>query len=358
MAHITKATLRTLRLPLHQPYKLSYRTFTEFEPFFLELEDSQGRRAFSDAHVSPGSSSETREGAWAYCKARLAELEGVEIEEGKTRLMARLQESKVATTLLMTALEFLQGSDWLQVGEDASLELIVPINATDTAGLEREIEQLLSEGFTTFKVKVGKDVAADIERANAILRLLDGRATIRLDANRAFSRRDAIAFARGIAHPGADLFEQPCDSDAWDDNAAVAEQSPVPLMLDEPICTLEDIERAAGIPNVGYCKVKLKRFGSLDALAAGIQSVHDHGMLAVLGDGLGSEINNWMEASIAARLIRTKGEFNGFLKHIDRLFLNPMPFEHGRIQLKAGYFPRLDEDAIERLTIVKHVVEY
>jgi L-Ala-D/L-Glu epimerase len=37
-------------------------------------------------------------------------------------------------------------------------------------------------------------------------------------------------------------------------------------MLDESICGLADIERAANIPNVGFCKLKLKRFGSLDAL--------------------------------------------------------------------------------------------
>lgn len=357
MSYIKKATLRKLRLPLHQPYKLSYRTFTEFEPFFLELEDDQGRRSFSDAHVSPGSSSETREGAWAYCLTQLAGFKGVPIDQLKPRLMAQLQESKVATTLLMTALEAMEGSDWLQVREDAALELIVPINAMNAADIERELEQLLAEGFTTFKVKVGKDVVADIERTNTILRLLAGRATIRLDANRAYSREDAIRFTQGISHPGADLFEQPCDSDAWDDNAAVARQSAVPLMLDEPICSIQDIERAAEIPNVGYCKVKLKRFGSLETLAAGIQSIHDHDMLAVLGDGLGSEINNWMEAAIAARLIRTKGEFNGFLKHIDRLFLNPMPFDKGKIQLPAGYFPKLDEGAIERLTVAREVVE-
>src|SRR5690606_4506917 len=148
------------------------------------------------------------------------------------------------------------------------------------------------------------------------------------------------------------------DSDAWDDNAAVARQSAVPLMLDEPICSIQDIERAAEIPNVGYCKVKLKRFGSLETLAAGIQSIHDHDMLAVLGDGLGSEINNWMEAAIAARLIRTKGEFNGFLKHIDRLFLNSLSCQNGKIHLTAGYFPQLDEEALDRLTIEKYDIEY
>lgn len=358
MGEITKATLRWLRLPLYQPYRLSYRTFTEFEPFFLELEHADGRRSFSDTHVSPGSSAETRDGAWAYCQQRLAQLRDQGIDQFRSDVVANLDQHKVATTLLMTALESLETSHWLSIERNTELELIVPINAIDEAGIEREVNQLLGQGFTTFKVKVGKDVETDIERANTTLRLLAGRATIRLDANRGYCRRDAIRFAQGLRYAGAELFEQPCDADSWEDNAAVARESPVPLMLDEPICSIADIERAAAIENVRFCKVKLKRFGSLQALADGIRSVHDHGMLAVLGDGLGSEINNWMEAAVAARLIRTKGEFNGFLKHKDKLFQNPLPFSQGKIRLQAGYTPTLDQEAIERLTIEKHIIEY
>ncbi|TAM23564.1 MAG: hypothetical protein EPN62_09005 [Candidimonas sp.] len=272
--------------------------------------------------------------------------------------MNNLGESKVATTLLVTALEALEDTRWLKIEERSEQELIVPIGGTDQGEIESELETLFQSGFSTFKVKVGKDVPSDIKRANTILKVLDGRGSIRLDANRAYSVDDAITFVNGITRSGVDLFEQPCDADAWDDNAEVARNSPIPLMLDEPICTLRDIERAAGIDNVKYCKVKLKRFGSLNALAEGIELIHRNNMLAVLGDGLGSEINNWMEASVAARLIKTKGEFNGFLKHIDKLFENPLSFANGRITLEKGYVPILDTDAIERVTVEKKIIEY
>ena len=36
-------------------------------------------------------------------------------------------------------------------------------------------------------------------------------------------------------------------------------------------------------------------------------------MEIVIGDGLGSEINCWMEAKIASNLIGNAGEYNGFL---------------------------------------------
>ena len=63
-----------LRLPLHTPYKLSYRTFTEFEPFLVTVRDTDGNTGWGEAHISPGSSKETREGGWAFCTEQIARL--------------------------------------------------------------------------------------------------------------------------------------------------------------------------------------------------------------------------------------------------------------------------------------------
>jgi hypothetical protein len=120
--------------------------------------------------------------------------------------------------------------------------------------------------------------------------------------------------------------------------------SRVPLMLDEPICALSDIDRAAGIEGVGLCKVKLKRFGSLAALAQAIRHLEARGLGAVLGDGLGAEINCWMEARVADGLIDNAGEFNGFVKIRPeaRLLAAPLPFAAGEIVLPAGWWPEID----------------
>ena len=128
-----------------------------------------------------------------------------------------------------------------------------------------------------------------------------GRATLRLDANRAFSRRRASPSPRVSIRTGIELFEQPCEAEEWEANGAVAAVSTVPLMLDEPICTLADIARAGDMPRVGFCKLKLKRFGSLERLKEGLDAVRAHGMEPVLGDGLGSEIQGWLEAALHLR---------------------------------------------------------
>lgn len=353
MSKIRRVVLTHLRQPLVQPYRLSYRTFTEFEPFLVELEDDEGRTGFSDGHVSPGSSSETREGAWAFTTALIPSLIGLDTAQAKELAQAQFSHSKVASTGLATAIEVLEGHPALALSAAQTLPLLVPVNGLSAPQIEAELEEQIAAGFRTFKVKVGKDVDADLARVGAIQRVCRGRATIRLDANRAYSRDDGVRFARALDPDGIELFEQPCDSDDWDANAAVAAVSTVPLMLDEPICTLEDIARAATIQGVGYCKLKLKRFGSMSQLITGLDHVRACGLKPVLGDGLGSEVHNWLEACCAVGHIDNAGEFNGFLKPTERLMTPPLLFRRGALELPAVYRPTLDRAQVEKFTVTQ-----
>lgn len=357
MSCIEKITLRHLKQPLIRPYRLSYRTFEEFEPYVIEVEDDRGRYGFSDGHISPGSSSETRAGGWSFLKEVIPSSLGLDTETAKSSILARFEESKVAATALVSAIEVLEDHPILKVTKDARLPLLTPINALDPSGIAKEVEDWLAMGFRTFKIKVGKDVEADLERVAVIQRAVAGRATLRLDANRAYSREQGEKFARSLDPAGIELFEQPCDSDDWNANAAVADVSTVPLMLDEPICTLEDIDRAAEIKGVSYCKLKLKRFGSLERLDEGLKRVKSNGMDVVLGDGLGSEIHGWLEACAALNTISNAGEFNGFIKPKDRLLKPQLPFENGAIHLAKDYRPALDRAAIQRFTVDTLVFE-
>jgi L-alanine-DL-glutamate epimerase-like enolase superfamily enzyme len=122
-------------------------------------------------------------------------------------------------------------------------------------------------------------------------------------------------------------------------------------MLDEPICAIDDIERAARIDGVGFVKLKLKRFGGLSRLHAALQRARDRGLEPVLGDGLGSEPMCWMEACAARSAIDNAGEFNGFLKPSERIFKLPLGFDNGDLLLSAGPRPELDPQQLAKLTL-------
>jgi L-alanine-DL-glutamate epimerase-like enolase superfamily enzyme len=343
---LQEIVLRTVRLPLKRPYVLSYRKFTEFEPIIVEMRDVDGRVGWGEGHISPGSSRETRDGGWAFCRAHAAAVTGKDTKEAKAIIAAAVADSKVAATALLTAIEMLEGHPLLALKREVRLPLLTPFNSDKPADIEQEVEQRLNDGFRTFKIKVGKDADGDARRVRAIQRAIAGRATMRLDANRAYSEADACRFTATLDPTGIELFEQPCRAEDWDANAKVASVSPVPVMLDEPICDLADVRRAATIPNVGFCKLKLKRFGGLDLLREALDAVRECGMESVLGDGLSSELGCWMEACVASVTIRNAGEFNGFLKPKDRLFAEPLQFAAGVLVLPAGYAPTIDADVL------------
>jgi L-alanine-DL-glutamate epimerase-like enolase superfamily enzyme len=339
-------TLRKVCLPLIRPYVLSYRTFNEFEPIIVEARDGDGRIGWGEGHISPGSSSETREQGWTFCREHAAAVVGKITSEAKAIIAANVSASKVAATALLTAIEMLEDHPLLRIDRAVRLPLLTPCNSTTPTEIEEEIERKLTDGFRTFKIKVGKDAGADLARVNLIQQAIAGRATMRIDANRAYSEADACRFAVALDPTNIELFEQPCRAEDWQANANVAKVSGVPIMLDEPICELADVERAASMKNVGYCKLKLKRFGGLDLLRGALDRVRQCGMEPVLGDGLSSELGCWMEGCVASVTIRNAGEFNGFLRPKVRLFAEPLQLVAGKLALSPGYVPAIDADAL------------
>ena len=161
-------TLRTLRLPLHRPYRLSYRIFTEFEPIIVEVRSADGGIGWGEGHISPGSSSETREGGWAFAREHAAKILAMDSREAKAAISGSMASSKVAATALLTAIEMLECHPLLKIERDARLPLLTAFNATEEHEIGDEVERRLAEGFRTFKIKVGKDVDTDLKLVRAL----------------------------------------------------------------------------------------------------------------------------------------------------------------------------------------------
>src|ERR1700756_2913519 len=105
---LAEITLRIVRLPLMRPYVLSYRTLTEFEPIIVEVRDDDGRVGWGEGHISPGSSRETREGGWEFCRQHAAAIVGKDTSAAKAAIAANMSASRVAATALLTAIEMLE----------------------------------------------------------------------------------------------------------------------------------------------------------------------------------------------------------------------------------------------------------
>ena len=80
------------------------------------------------------------------------------------------------------------------------------------AGLQDEIRARLDEGYTLMKIKVGgATVAEDVARVEAALEVVGSGANLAVDANAAFDRERALAYAQALAPLRLRWFEEPTD---------------------------------------------------------------------------------------------------------------------------------------------------
>ena len=350
---IHAVTVRVARIPLHTPYRVSGMEFHHFEPIIVEMWDSDGRYGFGEAVISEGYSPESFDDGLRYCRDVAPHLVGKGLEDARALLEPGIADYPTAVSTLFSALDVLGGHPLLDVPETTRVPLLDPVHSHELDALADELEALVARGFRTLKVKVGFDVDTDLERVVTIQTLLDGRAEIRLDANRGFTREEGCRFAAALDPRGIQLFEQPCASEDWESNAAVARVSTVPVMMDESIYGFEDIDRAAAMEGVGFVKLKLKKLSSVDRLREGLERIRAAGLTPVMGDGVATDICCWLEACVARVTLDNAGEMNGYLKLVEPLFAEPLPFADGAIVLEPGYRPRLDSERLERMTTSK-----
>ncbi|MCY0855195.1 mandelate racemase/muconate lactonizing enzyme family protein [Cupriavidus sp. D39] len=339
-------TVHQLAFPLIAPYRLSSGDLRLFDPIVIEIRDSEGRCGWGEALIIPGYTHESIEGAWQVAATLAERIVGLRLDQAAALVTAWILPNPGVVSAILAALDMLGGEPMLHPGHDVDVPLLAPCQEHEPARIRDEVDSLIAQGFCTLKVKVGYAWQDDLDRLDTIQAAVAGRASLRLDANRGFSRKDGIAFARRLQPHGIELLEQPCGADDWDDNAAVAAVSTVPVMLDESIYGMEEIERAAGIGNVGFVKLKLKKVGNAGMLRDALHRIRELGMTPVMGDGVSIEIGCWMEACVAAHTIDNAGEMNGFLKVRQRLFANPLPFSQGAIRLRAGYWPEIDREVL------------
>lgn len=107
----------------------------------------------------------------------------------------------------------------------------------DQEFMKTQIRSRLDEGFTVLKMKIG---AIDVETELSLLESLRsefsaGELSIRVDANGAFDVQSAEPVLDSLAKLSIHSIEQPIKAGQWQEMAALCEQSPIPIALDEEL---------------------------------------------------------------------------------------------------------------------------
>jgi L-alanine-DL-glutamate epimerase-like enolase superfamily enzyme len=124
----------------------------------------------------------------------------------------------------------------------------------------------ISDGFTTFKIKLGEDsLANNIEKMKTLDRLTPQDNILRVDPNQSWSADYTIAFLEALDSLSIELeyLEQPIHKDDLKGLALIHQNSSTAIMADEACFNLDDLNRIIEMEAADWVNIKILKSGGV-----------------------------------------------------------------------------------------------
>lgn len=212
--------------------------------------------------------------------------------------------------------------------------------------------EALRNGFRFIKIKVGLNVAEDVERVAAIRNAVGPDVSLRVDGNQGYDRAGAMKACR--AFEGFDLqwIEQPLPDWDMEGLAALAREFTTPIAVDESIYDVHDVYRVARAQAADVVNIKVPKCGGLTNALKIANAAEAMGLPCFLGGCIESGLGTAAAIHFAACSpnLHAGVEMAGSSVFMDDIVTEPFLADHGKMAppTGAGIGVTIDRDKLAR----------
>ncbi|PWI13277.1 dipeptide epimerase [Streptomyces sp. Act143] len=283
-----KASLRTVRLALAEPLRISRSTMSARDAVWLTVEHdgvTGHGEAVTSVYYGLGTAAlERLLTAAGTALARFPDPESALYDGEPTAAGTPPAVTAAVEAALLDLVGKRAGRPvhrLLGTAEPPAAATARTIGITAPADAAAQARRLAASGFQVLKVKAGAvDPEEDVERVR-VIRDAAPRARLLLDPNGAWTVPQAEALLPRYAEIGVEAVEQPLAPGTPEALGALAERSPLPVIADEDAMDLEDVRRLAG--RVQGVNVKLAKCGGARSALRIASLLHGSGTDLMLG---------------------------------------------------------------------------
>ena len=322
MLCVERITLREIRLPLREPFRISSGVSHERRILLLELCDTDGTTAWSEcvAPEAPNYTAETIDTAWLAISAWVAPRVLGTCFESPWNISPALERDFRGHNMAKAAVEM---GAWALAAQHARVPLAhVIADAPGTlreagprsvrsrietgislgiqespAALVERARAALAQGYRKVKIKIAP--GADVEYVTAAREALGLDAPLMADANNAYTL-DSSEPLELLDRLGLLMIEQPLAHDDLVRHATLQQRLRTPLCLDESITS---VDRAADMLTLGSGRIINIKPGRVGGFAPAI-AIHDlcrqHGVPVWCGGMLESGVGRAYNVALAS----------------------------------------------------------
>ena len=217
----------------------------------------------------------------------------------------------------------------------------------DLKPLAKEAEDLVADGFTAVKLRLGRPTAAaDMDALRAVKKAIGSKVTLMVDFNQALSVAEAIRRGRMIDEEGGVLWiEEPIRADDFAGCAKVAREVATPIQIGENFMGPEQMAQALA---AGACD-----FAMPDAQKVG--GVTGWMRAAALAQGAGMEMSSHLFPEVSCHLLAVTPTCH-WLEYVDwadPILEEPARLKDGHVLIpdRPGIGMQWDEKAVKRYAL-------
>ena len=321
---ITEVRLGRLHAPLRVPFKTALRSVDRVEDILVELHTDTGAVGYGEAPPTGPITGDTAGGIIGAVRELIAPaLIGQEVDNFEA-VAARVQKAGVHNTSAKAAVDMalwdlygqLHGIPVHKLLGGARRQLVtdITISVNPPEQMAADARDAVARGYDCLKVKVGADPALDTARLAAVRAAVGDGVCIRIDANQAWSPRQAVRILNEMQDKGLalELVEQPVPADDLEGLAYVTRHSWVPVMADESVFSPADALRIMQHRAADFINIKLMKCGGLTNALRIAAAAEVYGVECMIGCMLEAKVAVNAAVELAcARSIITRVDLDG-----------------------------------------------
>ncbi len=332
-----QTSFKRITLELDRPFEIARGTTTTTENVIVRVGD--GTETGVGAAAPSAHYGETSDTVCAVLPELLDAVESVgdphALGEIERRLRERVARNPAARTAVSIAVHDLAAKRlavplyrlW-GLSPERAPKTSYTVGLDDTGVMREKATAAVEAGYDVLKTKLGTDRDREIVAA---VREAAPDARIRVDANEAWTPREAVAKSEWLAGFGVEFLEQPVPAGNAEGERFVYDHAAVPIAADESVIDASDVPAVANRCDI--VNLKLMKCGGLRAAKRAIHTARAHGLEVMLGCMI--ETNAAIAAGCQLAPLLDYADLDGSLL-LDEDPFDGVPLPDGEIDLAAA----------------------
>ena len=321
---ITSVRLGRISVPLRTPFKTALRSVSSVEDVIVEIHTDCGAVGYGEAPPTGAITGDTTGAIIGAIQDHIAKtIIGRDVDELEP-LLQSVQKCIVGNSSAKAAVDMALWDLYGQLYNIPVYKLLgggrkqivtdITISVNDPDTMVSDSLKAVARGYDCLKMKVGVNPELDVARLSAVRNAVGKDIVIRIDANQAWTPKQAVKILNKMQELGLDieLVEQPVSAHDFAGLKYVTDRSYVPVLADEAVFSPENAMTILQMGAAGLINIKLMKCGGIYNALKIASAAEAFGVECMIGCMLEAKISVNAAVHLAcAKNIITKVDLDG-----------------------------------------------